>query len=172
VGIGGVWFGYFTWQLQQMPLLPVNDPRMEGVLNNAAGAWMIHTKRTPAMAPRRIAVTNTRCKHRRRTRISSLAFCSSGRDILFNLAALRYYAVVEQQPAPGSSFAGVRQLPVGPELQVNPRQDLLNVYAEQQRQLDNYSWEDRKAGTVRIPISQAMDLLLPKRDYRSYLPEP
>lgn len=31
LGVGGIWFGLFTWQLQQMPLLPVNDPRMEGV---------------------------------------------------------------------------------------------------------------------------------------------
>jgi hypothetical protein len=35
LGIGGIWFGYFTWQLQQMPLLPVNDPRMEGVPEHA-----------------------------------------------------------------------------------------------------------------------------------------
>ncbi len=31
LGMGGVWFGYFAWQLQQMPLLPVNDPRMKEV---------------------------------------------------------------------------------------------------------------------------------------------
>jgi hypothetical protein len=30
-GMGGVWLAYFTWQLQQMPILPVHDPRMEGV---------------------------------------------------------------------------------------------------------------------------------------------
>jgi len=30
-GMGGIWLGYFTWQLQQMPILPVHDPRMEGV---------------------------------------------------------------------------------------------------------------------------------------------
>ncbi len=35
VGMGGLWFGYFTWQLQQMPLLPANDPRMEGAIEHA-----------------------------------------------------------------------------------------------------------------------------------------
>ncbi|MGC2465319.1 MAG: hypothetical protein WA517_09000 [Candidatus Acidiferrum sp.] len=34
-GMGGLWFGYFTWQLQQMPLLPANDPRMEGAIEHA-----------------------------------------------------------------------------------------------------------------------------------------
>jgi len=34
-GMGGLWFGYFTWQLQQMPLLPVNDPRLEGAIEHA-----------------------------------------------------------------------------------------------------------------------------------------
>jgi len=34
-GLGGLWFGYFIWQLQQMPLLPVNDPRLEGAIEHA-----------------------------------------------------------------------------------------------------------------------------------------
>ncbi len=34
MGIGGVWFGYFAWQLQQLPLLPVNDPRMKGAMEH------------------------------------------------------------------------------------------------------------------------------------------
>ena len=37
LGLGAIWFAYFTWQLQQMPLLPVNDPRMEGVAQHVAG---------------------------------------------------------------------------------------------------------------------------------------
>jgi hypothetical protein len=30
-GLGGIWLAYFAWQVQQMPILPVHDPRMEGV---------------------------------------------------------------------------------------------------------------------------------------------
>jgi hypothetical protein len=35
LGMGGLWFGYFAWQLQQLPLLPANDPRMEGAIERA-----------------------------------------------------------------------------------------------------------------------------------------
>src|ERR1700687_1454434 len=34
-GMGGIWFAYFAWQLQQLPILPVHDPRMEGVAQHA-----------------------------------------------------------------------------------------------------------------------------------------
>jgi len=36
-GLGGIWFAYFIWQLQRQPILPVHDPRMEGVAQHAAG---------------------------------------------------------------------------------------------------------------------------------------
>jgi hypothetical protein len=35
LGMGGIWFGYFLWQLQRMPLLPVHDPRMEEITAQA-----------------------------------------------------------------------------------------------------------------------------------------
>jgi hypothetical protein len=83
--------------------------------------------------------------------------------ILFGTWRLfRRYAVAEQGPAPASPFANVRQIPPGPDLEVNGRADLMKIYAKQQRELETYSWEDRKAGTVRVPIERAMDLLLQK----------
>jgi hypothetical protein len=36
LGMGGIWLAYFTWQLQRMPVLPVHDPRTEGVAAHAA----------------------------------------------------------------------------------------------------------------------------------------
>lgn len=36
LGMGGIWFAYFLWQLQRLPLLPVHDPRMEGAAEHAA----------------------------------------------------------------------------------------------------------------------------------------
>jgi hypothetical protein len=74
----------------------------------------------------------------------------------------RYFSVAELEPAAASSFADVRQLPSAPELEVNGREDLLETQAEQQQELETYSWEDRKAQIVRIPIERAMDLLLQK----------
>jgi hypothetical protein len=35
-GLGGIWFAYFVWQLQRMPMLPVHDPRLEGLAEHAA----------------------------------------------------------------------------------------------------------------------------------------
>ncbi len=35
-GLGGLWFAYFTWQLQRMPILPLHDPRMGGAAEHAA----------------------------------------------------------------------------------------------------------------------------------------
>ncbi len=35
LGMGGLWFAYFTWQLERLPLLPVNDPRMKEVAEHA-----------------------------------------------------------------------------------------------------------------------------------------
>jgi glycerol uptake facilitator-like aquaporin len=34
-GMGGIWFAYFLWQLQRMPILPVHDPRMEEIAGQA-----------------------------------------------------------------------------------------------------------------------------------------
>jgi hypothetical protein len=37
VGIGGVWIGAYMAQLKKMPLLPLHDPRFEGVLEHSHG---------------------------------------------------------------------------------------------------------------------------------------
>jgi hypothetical protein len=73
-----------------------------------------------------------------------------------------YFAVADRPPAPASSFAGERQIPPPPDLQVNGREGFQKMYANQQQELETYAWEDRDAGIVRIPIERAMDLLLEK----------
>ena len=62
--------------------------------------------------------------------------------------------------ATASPFAETRQLPTGPQLQVNPRQDFIRFRAEQEHSLESYSWENRDDGTVRVPIERAMEMLL------------
>jgi len=37
VGIGGVWVGTYMAQLKKLPLLPLHDPRFEGVLEHQHG---------------------------------------------------------------------------------------------------------------------------------------
>jgi hypothetical protein len=66
---------------------------------------------------------------------------------------------------PGAStspFADTRQLPLGPQLQVNPREDWLKFRNEQENSLETYAWENRTAGIVRVPIEEAMELLVKK----------
>jgi hypothetical protein len=36
-GIGGIWVAAFAWQLQKLPILPLHDPRFEGVLLHEHG---------------------------------------------------------------------------------------------------------------------------------------
>ena len=73
-----------------------------------------------------------------------------------------FSAHVVSQPATDSPFADTRQLPLGPQLQVNPREDWLRFREEQEKALETYAWENRAAGTVRVPIEEAMELLVKK----------
>ena len=66
------------------------------------------------------------------------------------------------EPATDSPFSGARQLPLGPQLQVNPREDWLKFRDEQQKSLETYDWVNRSAGTARVPIEEAMQLLVKK----------
>jgi hypothetical protein len=75
----------------------------------------------------------------------------------------RYYEKYAlNRPATESPFADVRQLPMGPELEANPREDWLKFREEQQKSLETLAWENQSAGTVRVPIEEAMDLLVKK----------
>jgi hypothetical protein len=72
----------------------------------------------------------------------------------------KYFSVSQANRPPASPFSETRQLPTGPQLQVNPRQDWLRYRAEQEHALESYSWENREDGTVRVPIERAMEMLL------------
>ena len=52
------------------------------------------------------------------------------------------------------------RLPPEPRLQTNPREDLQDLRALEDATLKGYSWVDRNAGAVRIPIDEAMKLML------------
>ncbi len=50
--------------------------------------------------------------------------------------------------------------PPEPRLQVNPRQDLRDLRDQEEQILGSYGWVDKNAGTVRIPIDEAIKLTL------------
>jgi hypothetical protein len=82
--------------------------------------------------------------------------------LLVSWGIFRYFSMTLPDRKPASPFTEIRQLPSGPELQVYPRQDYVRFLENQQRSLESYAWENRDAGTVRVPIERAMDLLLQK----------
>lgn len=74
-----------------------------------------------------------------------------------------FYAAREGKAAPAEYPLASQQenrLPPEPRLQTNPRQDLSDLRSQEDRLLESYGWVDKNAGTVRIPIEQAMKLTL------------
>jgi hypothetical protein len=53
-----------------------------------------------------------------------------------------------------------KRLPPEPRLQTNPREDLRELRAGEDETLSTYGWVDRNAGVVRIPIDEAMKLVI------------
>lgn len=54
------------------------------------------------------------------------------------------------------------RLPPEPRLQITPRVDLQEFRAREDEVLNGYSWIDRAAGTVRMPMADAMRLTVQK----------
>src|SRR5579862_7378095 len=82
---------------------------------------------------------------------------------LVSWGLFRYFSAhAVDQAASESPFADSRQLPLGPQLQVNPREDWLKFREQQEQSLETYAWENRTAGTARVPIEVAMQLLVKK----------
>ena len=83
---------------------------------------------------------------------------------------LRHYAQREARRSPPASPLAARygrQVPPEPRLQVDPEADLRELRAREEGLLDGYGWVDRQAGTVRIPIARAIDLLAERAARRS-----
>jgi hypothetical protein len=59
-------------------------------------------------------------------------------------------------------MASMHELPPEPRLQVNPAVDLIRMRDVENVALNNYAWIDPDAGTVRIPITRAMEILVEK----------
>jgi hypothetical protein len=81
---------------------------------------------------------------------------------LLSWGLFRYFSRPQAGPASASPFEETRQISLGPQLQVNPREDLLKYREQQEQSLETYAWENRTAGTVRVPIERAMELLVQK----------
>jgi hypothetical protein len=89
--------------------------------------------------------------------------------VLFTVAAMwlvlgRLETREERRSAPASPLASYGpQEPPRPRLQTDARGELDRLRASEREQLDGYGWVDRDAGTVHIPIDEAMGLLVQRR---------
>lgn len=75
----------------------------------------------------------------------------------------RFYGSLEAKAYPRQypmAEVGAPPLPPAPRLQTQPREELKNMRAEEERYLHSYGWVDASRGSVHIPIDRAMQLLL------------
>jgi hypothetical protein len=77
--------------------------------------------------------------------------------LLFEVLAARRAAA--DPPLPPLALPAGR-LPPEPRLQITPMTDMEMLRRIEEQRLQGYDWMDREAGTVRIPIDRAVDLLL------------
>lgn len=93
-----------------------------------------------------------------------------GLALLFGMFSAQRTARVEPQ-FPLAAQEGPR-LPPEPRLQRFPREDILNFRTREEAVLNSYGWVDRDAGTVHIPIQDAMRLVLERQLLPSRPDEP
>jgi hypothetical protein len=72
-------------------------------------------------------------------------------------------AIDPGKPAMAADDFGQR-LPATPRLQSVPTDDLIGYRTEQAAKLNGLAWVDQAAGTVRVPISAAMKLVVSRAD--------
>lgn len=75
----------------------------------------------------------------------------------FNLLIGRYEAKVEPE-FPLAVGAAQPRLPAEPRLQRSPANEIYELRQKEDAVLRRYAWVDKNAGTVRIPIDEAMRL--------------
>ncbi|MGE5567557.1 MAG: hypothetical protein ACM3S5_00840 [Rhodospirillales bacterium] len=82
----------------------------------------------------------------------ALALCVVGLMWFFGLFKLIYN--------PAGQFAESSQIPPPPRIQARPQQEMEMLRLREETILSTYGWTDKTAGTVRIPIDRAVELLL------------
>lgn len=78
-------------------------------------------------------------------------------------AMLEWMLVSEERrdpEPPALEAARTPQMPPGPRLQASPEAELETYRAHENALLSSYGWQDRDAGTVRIPVGRAMELIV------------
>jgi hypothetical protein len=74
--------------------------------------------------------------------------------------AIKDNLIAEDPPPPALPEARMEHTPPAPNLQADPRQELLDLRAEAEKLLTTYGWVDENNGLTRVPIDRAMDTLI------------
>jgi hypothetical protein len=91
-----------------------------------------------------------------------LAFTAVSMGILF------FYL---RAASPGSFAPAVKHPYPEPELQVSPQDDLRKFEAAQRAALSGYAWIDRSKGLARIPIAEAMQIIVSRGQHAYDAPD-
>lgn len=83
----------------------------------------------------------------------------AGLLLVFDLAVKQREASTEAEFPLAATSSGPR-LPAEPRLQRSPANEMYEFQLKETAAITSYGWVDRNAGTVRIPIAQAMRLTL------------
>jgi len=84
--------------------------------------------------------------------------------VVFTLASMllvfAYYGILRGPIGPQKATVVEERLPPWPRLQSNPARDMAEYQAEQTRLMTTYGWTDRQRGIVRMPVDEAMEMVL------------
>jgi hypothetical protein len=94
----------------------------------------------------------------------AIVFILGSMVMLLGLGATFYIlkSYVESETLPTALRAMIlkRQVPPPPLLEINPAAENESVLAKERQMLNSYQWIDQKKGILRIPIEQAIEILL------------
>ncbi|HXK60535.1 MAG TPA: hypothetical protein PLP42_11645 [Acidobacteriota bacterium] len=71
-----------------------------------------------------------------------------------------YFDYRSGQPVAESRQRAIDYRPPSPRLQTSPGTDLREMLEKEQQQLESYGWVNKASGIVRIPVEQAMDIVV------------
>lgn len=81
-----------------------------------------------------------------------------GTIVLVVVGAFLLHRFLPVTPSRAPSSLRIPAALEAPRLQTSAHEDLMQFQRDKQALLDSYGWVERKAGLVRIPIEQAMEL--------------
>jgi hypothetical protein len=99
--------------------------------------------------------------------VVSLGFLAIGTALVFILVVGIFRFFYDTNKTADALRQGV--IPPEPRIEVAPYEQLQRLRAQEDHILSSYAWVDQKAGTVRVPIDRAIDMLaakgLPSHNY-------